>query len=102
MPEAAGRAPCSSWHCKAALNSPSRRLRLVLRAAGAHVCAHEGRRDMQGAVLYGLRDVRFEKREDPKIVKPTDAVIRIAAACICGSDLWPYRGVQPVAVPTPF
>jgi threonine dehydrogenase-like Zn-dependent dehydrogenase len=57
---------------------------------------------MQGAVLYGPRDVRFEDRDDPKIIKPTDAVIRIAAACVCGSDLWPYRGIQPTAQPTPM
>src|SRR5438067_2363644 len=57
---------------------------------------------MQGAVLYGPRDVRFEKRDDPKIIKATDAVIRIAAACVCGSDLWPYRGIQPTAQPTPM
>ncbi len=57
---------------------------------------------MQGAVLYGPRDVRFEERDDPKIIKPTDAVVRIAAACVCGSDLWPYRGIQPTARPTPM
>ena len=57
---------------------------------------------MQGAVLYGPRDVRFEERDDPKIIKPTDAIIRIAAACVCGSDLWPYRGIQPTAKPTPM
>ncbi len=57
---------------------------------------------MQGAVLYGPRDVRFEERDDPKIIKPTDAVVRIAAACVCGSDLWPYRGIQPTAQPTPM
>jgi threonine dehydrogenase-like Zn-dependent dehydrogenase len=57
---------------------------------------------MRGAVLYGPRDVRFEEREAPKVVEPTDAVIRIAAACVCGSDLWPYRGVQPIDGPTPM
>src|SRR5438105_13223301 len=57
---------------------------------------------MRGAVLYGPRDVRFEEREAPKIVKPTDAVIRISSACVCGSDLWPYRGIQPIAQPTPM
>jgi threonine dehydrogenase-like Zn-dependent dehydrogenase len=57
---------------------------------------------MRGAVLYGPRDVRFEEREVPKIIKPTDAVIRISAACVCGSDLWPYRGINPVAQPTPM
>src|SRR3981189_3242977 len=57
---------------------------------------------MQGAVLYGPRDVRFEKRETPKIIQRTDAIIRISAACVCGSDLWPYRGIQPIAQPTPM
>ncbi len=57
---------------------------------------------MKGAVLYGPRDVRFEEREDPKIIKPTDAIIKIAATCVCGSDLWPYRGLQPVNEPTPM
>jgi len=57
---------------------------------------------MQGAVLYGPRDVRFEKRETPKIIQQTDAIIRISAACVCGSDLWPYRGIQPIAQPTPM
>jgi threonine dehydrogenase-like Zn-dependent dehydrogenase len=51
---------------------------------------------MRGAILYGPRDVRVEDRPDPKIEQPTDAVIRLAATCICGSDLWPYRGVIPV------
>ncbi len=57
---------------------------------------------MRGAILYGPRDVRFEERADPKIVKPTDAIIRISAACVCGSDLWPYRGIQQVTQPTPM
>jgi len=57
---------------------------------------------MRGAVLYGPRDVRFEERESPKIVEPTDAVIRISLTCVCGSDLWPYRGLQPIDGPTPM
>jgi len=57
---------------------------------------------MQGAVLHGPRDVRFEEREVPKILKPTDALVRISAACVCGSDLWPYRGIQAIAQPTPM
>jgi threonine dehydrogenase-like Zn-dependent dehydrogenase len=48
---------------------------------------------MRGAVLYGPRDVRFEERPSPTIVEPTDAVIRLSVTCICGSDLWPYRGI---------
>ena len=57
---------------------------------------------MRGAVLYGLRNVRFEEREAPKILKPTDAIIRISATCVCGSDLWPYRGIQKIAQPAPM
>ncbi|HVS36508.1 MAG TPA: aldo/keto reductase [Gemmataceae bacterium] len=57
---------------------------------------------MRGAVLYGPRDVRFEEREAPRVIEPTDAVIRISAACVCGSDLWPYRGLNPIAQPTPM
>ena len=57
---------------------------------------------MRGAVLYGPRDVRFEERPEPKITKPTDAIIKISATCVCGSDLWPHRGIQPVPQPTPM
>lgn len=57
---------------------------------------------MKGTILYGPHDVRFEERDAPKIVKPTDAIIRISAACVCGSDLWPYRGIEPVTQPTPM
>jgi len=57
---------------------------------------------MRGAVLYGPRDVRFEERPEPKITKPTDAILKISATCVCGSDLWPYRGIQPVPQPTPM
>jgi threonine dehydrogenase-like Zn-dependent dehydrogenase len=57
---------------------------------------------VNGAVLYGPRDVRYETREEPKIIQPTDAIIRMSATCVCGSDLWPYRGIQPTAEPTPF
>src|SRR5467141_4568165 len=57
---------------------------------------------MLGAVLYGPRDVRFEERDVPRIMKPTDAIIRISATCVCGSDLWTYRGIQPVAEPMPM
>src|SRR5919202_5757140 len=57
---------------------------------------------MHGTMLYGPRDVRFEERPDPTIVEPTDAIIRITATCVCGSDLWPYRGIEPIAEPTPM
>ncbi len=57
---------------------------------------------MRGTMLYGPRDVRFEEHPDPTIIDPTDAIIRISAACVCGSDLWPYRGLEPVTEPRPM
>jgi threonine dehydrogenase-like Zn-dependent dehydrogenase len=57
---------------------------------------------MEATVLYGARDVRFEDRPDPVILQQTDAIIRLPFTCICGSDLWPYRGIQPVAAPAPM
>ncbi len=57
---------------------------------------------MKVTILYGPRDVRFEERAEPKIIKQTDAIIRISSACVCGSDLWPYRGISPVTQPTPM
>ncbi len=57
---------------------------------------------MRGTVLYGARDVRSEELPDPTIVEPTDAVIRLPVTCVCGSDLWPYRGADPVTQPTPM
>jgi threonine dehydrogenase-like Zn-dependent dehydrogenase len=45
--------------------------------------------------MHSAKDVRVEDREDPKIIDPTDAVIRLTATCICGSDVWPYRGIEP-------
>src|SRR5215207_5836599 len=57
---------------------------------------------MQGTMLYGPGDVRFEERPDPAILEPTDAILRISATCVCGSDLWPYRGIEPITQPTPM
>ncbi|MFI2294902.1 zinc-dependent alcohol dehydrogenase family protein [Isoptericola sp. NPDC019571] len=51
---------------------------------------------MRGVVLHAPGDVRVIEREDPRIIEPTDAIIRVTATCICGSDLWPYRGVEDV------
>jgi threonine dehydrogenase-like Zn-dependent dehydrogenase len=57
---------------------------------------------MRGAVLYAPGDIRVEERDDPKITEPTDAIIRLSATCVCGSDLWPYRGIEPVDGPSPM
>lgn len=57
---------------------------------------------MRGAVLYGPRDVRFDPVDEPRINAPTDAILRLPATCICGSDLWPYRGLMPLPTPAPM
>src|SRR5438067_5344768 len=57
---------------------------------------------MRGAVLYAPHDVRIDDRADPQIVEPTDAIIRLSATCVCGSDLWPYRGIEAVDGPSPM
>ena len=57
---------------------------------------------MHGAVIHAPGDIRFEERPDPAIVQATDAVVRTVAACVCGSDLWRYRGVAPVPRPAPI
>jgi threonine dehydrogenase-like Zn-dependent dehydrogenase len=54
---------------------------------------------MLGTVLYTPGDIRCEEVSDPKILKPTDAIIKLSASCICGSDLWPFRGLQTVGDP---
>jgi threonine dehydrogenase-like Zn-dependent dehydrogenase len=57
---------------------------------------------MQATVLYGARDVRVEDRPEPTIVEPTDAIISLPVTCVCGSDLWPYRGISPFPAGTPM
>ncbi len=57
---------------------------------------------MRGTVLYAPGDIRVEERAEPAIQAPADAIIRISAACVCGSDLWPYRGIEPIEGPVPM
>ena len=57
---------------------------------------------MRGAVMYAPGDVRVEDRPEPTIEKSTDAVIRLSASCVCGSDLWPYRGIEALDGPRPM
>ena len=54
---------------------------------------------MLATILHAPGDVRVEQRDEPKILKPTDAIIRLSATCICGSDLWPFRGANEVTAP---
>ena len=57
---------------------------------------------MRGAVLHAPGDIRVDQRPDPTIEQPTDAIIRLSATCVCGSDLWPYRGIEKVDGPAPM
>jgi threonine dehydrogenase-like Zn-dependent dehydrogenase len=57
---------------------------------------------MRSAVMHAPGDVRVEDRDDPSILAPTDAILRLSATCVCGSDLWPYRGIEPVHGPSPM
>ena len=52
---------------------------------------------MRATIMYGAGDVRIENVADPGIVEPTDAILRVTRACICGSDLWPYKQMEPSA-----
>ena len=54
---------------------------------------------MLATMLYAPGDVRVEQRDEPVIQKPTDAIIRLTATCICGSDLWPFRGLNDISNP---
>lgn len=51
---------------------------------------------MRATTIHGPRDIRLSEVDDPTIQKPTDAIVKVVAGCICGSDLWPYRGENPV------
>ena len=57
---------------------------------------------MRGVVMHAPGDVRVDDREVPRVVEPTDAVLKVEAACVCGSDLWPFRGIAPVTEPRPM
>ncbi|MDI9915356.1 zinc-dependent alcohol dehydrogenase family protein [Rhodococcus sp. IEGM 1379] len=52
---------------------------------------------MRGVIMHAPGDIRVEDRTHPRIIAPTDAIIRVTASCVCGSDLWPYRGADNVA-----
>jgi len=57
---------------------------------------------MRGTVIHEPGDIRVEDRPEPVILEPTDAIIRLSATCICGSDLWDFRGINPVGQPHPM
>ncbi|MFD8540382.1 zinc-dependent alcohol dehydrogenase family protein [Streptomyces rubrogriseus] len=56
---------------------------------------------MRATVLHAPHDVRVEDRPKAALQQPTDAVIRTVATCVCGSDLWDYRGINAIDGPTP-
>lgn len=57
---------------------------------------------MRSTILHAPRDVRLEEVPDPRLLRPTDAVVRVVASCVCGSDLWSYRGINEVREPRPI
>ena len=57
---------------------------------------------MRGALIHGAGDIRIEEIADPTIKEPTDAIVRVLASCICGSDLWPYASMDPADEPWPI
>ncbi|MEU1163808.1 zinc-dependent alcohol dehydrogenase family protein [Streptomyces sp. NPDC005921] len=57
---------------------------------------------MRATMLHAPGDIRVEDLPEPKILQPSDAVIRTVATCVCGSDLWDYRGINDVVQPTPI
>jgi threonine dehydrogenase-like Zn-dependent dehydrogenase len=54
---------------------------------------------MRVTVIHAARDIRVEEVPDPVLSTGADAIVRVVAACVCGSDLWPYRGVTPTEEP---
>src|SRR5688572_8944133 len=57
---------------------------------------------MRVTTIHGTRDIRLEERPEPRIEAPTDALVRVVASCVCGSDLWPYRGENDITVGDPM
>ncbi|MDQ4085375.1 MAG: zinc-dependent alcohol dehydrogenase family protein [Actinomycetota bacterium] len=55
---------------------------------------------MKATLIHGPGDIRLEEVPDPAIQRPTDAIVRVTASCVCGSDLWPYRGVTETKKPS--
>lgn len=57
---------------------------------------------MRVTTIHGTRDIRLEERPMPTIDEPTDAIVKVVASCVCGSDLWPYRGENDITVGDPI
>src|SRR4030095_4927800 len=91
-PARTSRRPSNTWSAEVRRHDPPDPSRLNTTPEEHHVRA---------TVIYGPGDIRVEDRPEPSIVEPSDAVIRTVAACVCGSDLWRYRGIADVPTPTP-
>jgi threonine dehydrogenase-like Zn-dependent dehydrogenase len=57
---------------------------------------------MRVTTIHGVKDIRLEDRPIPTVDEPTDAIIKVVAACVCGSDLWPYRGENDINAGDPI
>ncbi|NKG21601.1 zinc-dependent alcohol dehydrogenase family protein [Paeniglutamicibacter terrestris] len=57
---------------------------------------------MRATMIHGQRDIRVDNRPEPTLLTDTDAIVRVTAACVCGSDLWPYRGFREITEPRPI
>ena len=88
--------------CRGGPDPDRARTRCRARAGGAPITPNRRSTHMRGVIMHGPGDVRVEDREKPTIIEPTDAIIRVTSACICGSDLWPYRGQDEFAWPAPM
>src|ERR1700710_2388767 len=92
----------SSWRsCSAHIQTQIVKVRISIRTIDAHQPEAVARRlkPMLATLIYGERDIRLEEVPDPQLSTGIDAIVRVVAACVCGSDLWPYRGVVPTNDP---
>ena len=55
---------------------------------------------MKAAIFQGVGKIEAGEQPDPVIKEQTDAIVRVVLACVCGSDLWPYRGANPITQPS--
>src|SRR6266702_4989321 len=66
--------------------------------SGVEAPQRGGERRMKATIFHGPRSIELGERPDPKIQEPTDAIVRVVLGCVCGSDLWYYRGLSPHAL----
>ncbi len=86
--------------CQSLTVTPTRVADVLFLTSNRQTVRAQKEKPMRAVVMHAPGDVRVDQVDEPTIVEPTDAIIRVTAACICGSDLWPYRGVEDVTRPT--